>query len=220
MRWCAGAAVLALVLLPGVAFAQAAESARFEVSGGLRWFGPSGFGTVAANQTVLGGGTRRVFSSDTTLDGSMGAGTSVSYRVARAVRVEAAVAYNPTGLSTRLSGDVEGVANTVARAPVTQFLFEGGLLAAGRRRGPVTPFVTGGAGYLRQLNDGRTLVETGRSYYAGAGLYYVRASAHPRRVKAIGARVDLRAVFLRDGVAPDSTIRGVPAVTAALFARF
>lgn len=214
------AALAAASLVPSAASAQGVTPGRLELSGGLRWIGPVRFGSVDANETTLGGGARPLFSTDTRLDASVGAGATVSYRVARALRVEGAVAYNPTGLSTRITGDTEGVANTVARAPVTQFLLEAGLLVEAPRRGKLTPFVTGGAGYLRQLNDGRTLVETGRSYYAGAGLYYVRASAHPRRVKAIGARVDLRAVFLRDGVAPDSTIRGVPAVTAALFARF
>ena len=130
------------------------------------------------------------------------------------------MSFNPTGLSTHLTGDLEGTANTIARAPVTQFLVEGGVLAEGRRHGHFTPFITGGLGYLRQLNDGRTLVETGRSFYLGGGLYYVRTSARPRRVKATGARVDVRAVFLRDGVAPDGAVRGAPAVTAAFFARF
>ena len=140
----------------------------------------------------------------------------------RGLRAEFAAVYSPTGLSTRVTGDVEGVDDLTVKAPVTQFLFEGGLQARPARwtHGRLSPFVTAGVGYLRQLNDGRTLVETGRAWYFGGGLYYERAATHPRRLKATGVRADLRALILRDGVAPDDTRRGAPAITASVFARF
>ncbi len=210
----------ACLALGSVAPAAAQAGGRVEVSAGVRWMGAISFGAVPADETTAGNGRRPLFESDTRLDGSVGGTATVSVRVARRVRVEGAVAYNPTGLSTRITADAEGVGNTTITAPVSQFLIEGGMVAEVRRAGRFTPFVTGGLGYLRQLNDGRTLVETGRSVYVGGGLYYVRASARPRRVKATGARLDLRAVFLRDGVLSDSSLRGGPAVTAALFARF
>ncbi len=117
---------------------------------------------------------------------------------------------------------MEGVPDVTVKAPVTQFLFEGGVQMRPVRwtRGRLSPFVTAGIGYLRQLNDGRTLVETGRAWYFGGGLYYERAATHPRRLKATGVRADLRALVLRDGVAPDDTRRGAPAITASVFARF
>ena len=138
------------------------------------------------------------------------------------LRAEAALVYSPTQLITRITADAEGVADTDVTAPVTQFIIEGGLLAQPRqwRTRRFAPFATGGIGYLRQLNDGRTVVETGRTYYVGGGLYYVRTSASPRRVKAIGLRTDARALILKDGVAPDSEARTTPAVTATLFVRF
>jgi hypothetical protein len=214
--------LMVLVAIPAGALAQAADASRFEVSGGIRWIGPIAFGDIPANEITFNGGTRPLFESETTLDGSLGGTVTFGVRLTHMLRAETAVVFSPTQLTTRITADAEGVADTGITSPVTQFIVEGGLLAQPRqwRAGRLAPFATGGIGYLRQLNDGRTLVETGRTYYVGGGLYYVRASASPRRVKAVGVRADVRAVFLKEGVAPDSEARTTPAVTATLFVRF
>ena len=61
----------------------------------------------------------------------------------------------------------------------------------GRR---LAPFVTGGAGYLRQLHEDRTLAETGQIYYAGGGArYWLRGGHGPVAPSACAAiRVNLR----------------------------
>ena len=221
-RTCLALVVVALTWLPLRADAQTVGAGRVEVSAGAHWIGPVTFGTTTATETTFGGGKRTLFDSSSQLDPSVGGHVGVGVRVVPGLRAEFGVAYNPTGLSTQISGDVEKVADITVKAPVTQFLFEGGLQARpGRwRRGPLSPFVTAGVGYLRQLNDGRTLVETGRAWYFGGGLYYERAATHPRRLKATGIRADLRALILRDGVAPDDTRRSAPAFTIAVFASF
>lgn len=219
---CLTLAVACLVWGPAHAQAQTPGAGRLEVSAGARWIGSIALGTAAATETTFGGGKRTLFDSSSQLDASIGGSVGVGVRLTRGLRAEFAVAYSPTGLSTRVSGDVEGVADLTVKAPVTQFLFEGGLQARPARwtRGRLSPFITAGMGYLRQLNDGRTLVETGRAWYFGGGLYYERATTHPRRLKAAGVRADLRALVLRDGVAPDDTWRRAPAITASVFARF
>lgn len=214
--------VAALTCVAVHAQAQTPGAGRIEVSAGAQWVGPIAFGTTGATETTFGGGTRTLFDSSIRLDPSVGGRLGVGVELTRGLRAEFAAAYNPTGLSTRISGDVEGVPDLTVKAPVTQFLFEGGVQARPARwtRGRLSPFLTAGLGYLRQLNDGRTLVETGRAWYLGAGLYYERAATHPRRLKATGIRADVRALILRGGVAPDDTWRRAPAITAALFARF
>lgn len=202
--------------------AQTPGAARLELSAGAGWIGAVSFGPTDATETTFGGGTRTLFKSSSQLDPSVGGRIGVGVRLSRALQAEFTTVYNPTGLSTRISGDVEGAADVTVKAPVTQFLFEGGLLVQpGRwRRGRLSPYAVAGLGYVRQLNDGRTLVETGRAWYLGGGLYYERAATHPSRVKATGVRADLRALVLRGGVAPDATRRGTPAITASVFARF
>ena len=170
----------------------------------------------------MGGGSRALFDSATTLDQSFGGTVTVGVRVSQLIRIEGAVVYSPTQLSTRITDDTEGVPDTTITAPVSQILVEGGVLALPPRwrTRHVSPFAEAGLGYLRQLNDGRTLVETGGSYYVGGGLYYVRTSARPGRVKATGVRGDVRALVLHNGVAEDSDWRPTAAITATFFVRF
>ena len=198
------------------------DASRVEVSGGVRWIGQLNLADNPANEMTLGGGNRALFESKTTLDDSVGGTATIGVRVSQLFRVEGAVVFSPTQLSTRVTEDAEGVADTTITSPVQQLLVEGGVLvqAAGSRVRPFAPFVTAGAGYLRQLNDGRTLVETGSSYYLGGGLYYARFLSGPRRVKATGLRADVRALFMHNGVAADSDWRSAPTVTAAFFVRF
>ena len=87
----------------------------------------------------------------------------------------------------------------------SQYIVDVGVLVADSRgwaRTRVRPFVIGGGGYLRQLYDERTLVETGSVYYAGAGVrYWLRGGDGQRR--SIGLRGDGRAC----GAAAGSTSR-------------
>ena len=43
--------------------------------------------------------------------------------------------------------------------------------------GRAVPFISGGAGYIRELHDSNELVETGHEFHAGAGLQYGSARA-------------------------------------------
>lgn len=214
--------MLGLLLTATTCAAQDADRGRIEVSSGIRWIGAVRFGDVPARETTPGGGTLALFKSSTRLDRSVGGTTTFGVRLSRMLRAELALAYNPTGISSRVISDAEGVADVTVGERVTQLLLEGGVLAQPRRwrSGRIQPFLTGGIGYLRQLNDGRTLVQTGQAGYFGGGLYYVRTSARSGRLKATGLRADFRALILRNGVAPDHAGRAAPAVTAAVFARF
>jgi hypothetical protein len=212
-----------LILLVGAASAQAQTGqGRVEIGGGARWIGRTNYPTVGADQTTNGGGTRALFDARTSLDQSFGPVGTVGVRLTRSVMLEAGFAFSPTGLTTRISGDVEGAPDVTLATPVRQFLLEGGVVARPERwrAGALSPYVTGGLGYVRQLYDGRTLLETGRAYFVGGGLYYERGSTRPSALKATGIRVDVRALVLSDGVAPDSGGHPAPAVTVSLFARF
>lgn len=221
---------LALVV-PGVLFALAigvgestaqTDGGRFEVAAGARWIGTTKHPSVFADQQTLSGGSRPLFVSRSQLDGSVGPAAVFGVRLSGALTAEAAFAYNPSQFVTRISDDAEGVADTSIGVPLRQFLIEGGVRVAPRgwRRGALAPFASGGAGYLRQLYDGRTLIANGHLYYLGGGLYYERASGRPSRVKGTGLRADLRAVMLRDGVAPDSGGHVAPSIVLSAFARF
>jgi hypothetical protein len=217
---------IAAVALTAAGHASAAQAqtraGRIELAVGAGWIGAISLDRVAANETAPGGASRALFNSDTQLDGSVGAAFTVGMRLSSLLRAEAAVAFNPSHLTTRVTADAEGVPDLAVQSRVTQYIFGGDLLVqpSGWRRHRLAPFASVGAGYLRQLSDGRTLVQSGTAYFAGGGLYYERVPGRPRRVKATGIRLDLRALALRDGVAPDHKTRVTPAVTASVFARF
>ena len=70
-----------------------------------------------------------------------------------------------------VTSDSEGAADVTVSEPLTQFQIEGGVMlqldAVAARA--LTLFVTVGAGYLRQLHEEQTLVETGGRPTSAAG---------------------------------------------------
>lgn len=208
------------VLAAGATEAQPAQG-RVEVSGGAAWLGASKFAPVLAQETTPAGGRRTVFVSDTTLESSTGPAVRVGVRLMSSVRLETGIAVNQPALSTRITGDVEpGAVDTSASETITQYAVEGGVVAGLRRRqtGRLIPFAAAGGAYLRQLHEGRTLVQTGRAYYVGGGAHYLLRQGGGGRIKSAGIRADLRATIMKDGVAPADAV--VPFLGAALFVRF
>jgi hypothetical protein len=131
-----------------------------------------------------------------------------------------------THLHSAIRNDSEQAAPTVATSRLTQYTAEGGVvwhlngLTFGHGR--VRPFVTGGGGYLRQLHDRATVVETGQSAYAGAGLKYRLHQATRRALlKTIGLRADVRLNLTHGGfdIDPDAW-RKYPSVSGGLFVCF
>ena len=212
--------VLTLLLVGFCGLADAQP--RLDVSGGVRWSGAVRFGSVSANETAAGGTARPLFSTSTALDASVGTTVGVGVRLSRQLRATTSVSYSATHLSTAITGDTEGAAGLTAKEDVKQFVFDAGLQTRLSRweRPWASPFVSAGVGYLRQLNAGRTLVQSGQTAYIGAGLYYVEASRRLGRIRATGVRGEVRAVGLRGGVAPDHQVRLSPAVSASVFAWF
>ena len=205
-----------------VCTAQPSVSPKYEVSAGVRWVGPTTIGSEIAEETAPGGGPRSLFSSHTRLGSAVGATAGFGVRLSRAIRVEMAAGYGTAQLNSKVSGDAEQVADTTVRTPVTQLVVEAGILAQRSRWRARTmqPFVTAGVGYLREMYEGRTLIETGSAAYVGGGLYYVRASARPRHIKATGLRVDLRGYVRRGGVASTAKVHAAPEIAARMFVRF
>jgi hypothetical protein len=212
--------VLVALWLTGPASAQP-STGRFELGGGARRVGGIPFDRVSATETTLGGGRLTLFNSDTQLESAPGVEARAGVRINSIVEAEATFAYARSNLQTRITSDVEGIPDVTITEPIRQFTLEGGITAQLERwrTGRFAPFASIGAGYLRHLHDGRTLIETGRSYYAGGGVRYSLTSGSGR-LKASGVRADVRAAFLSGGVALEKDTRMVPSLSASLFVRF
>jgi hypothetical protein len=145
----------------------------------------------------------------------------VGVGLARAWAVEVGGSYSTADLGVTVSSDSEVADGAFASERVTQFVVDvSGLyqlpFPIGRR---VRPYVLGGAGYLRQLHEGRVSVETGRTMHAGGGLQYW---LHPggRRRDGVGVRAEARYVRRSGGVEFEDRSRGFMQVSALGFYQF
>jgi opacity protein-like surface antigen len=213
--------VLALTLLPAIARGQQADSRSVDVGGGVFYAGTLTFDSVDATETAFGGATRTVFKSRSELEASPGLEARVGVSLTSRFRAEASFAFNRTHLTTHITGDPEAP-NATATEPVAQYLVQGGLVARLTRgnAGRALPFASAGAGYLRQLHDGQTLIDAGPSYYVGGGVDYLLNRAATRGSKAAGIRADVRGVFLRGSLTLDGRTHVAPVIGAAMFFRF
>jgi hypothetical protein len=145
----------------------------------------------------------------------------VGWRLARALTAEARASFGPPELRIAVSNDVEGAPSATVSERVRQFTIGGALVwnvPIGSPR--VSPFAAAGGGYLRQLHESATLVQTGRYYDVGGGVTVMLLSRAASRLKGIGVRVDARAIVRVKGVAFDDSPRAAPAAGASLFVRF
>jgi hypothetical protein len=208
---------LVLLLLPSFAVAQQTSRRRTEVGGDVRWLTGLQFADVNASETAFGGTTRTVFKSSTSFEQAACPEGRVAVSMLSWVDAEGAITFGRTQLTTRITQDPEA-ANVTLSEPVTLYLLEAGVAAHPGRwhRGRAAPFVSAGVGYLRQLHDGHTLVEGGRTWYAGGGLRYPFGNSAGRGVKSAALRLELRATILTGGSALDGATHVLPAVIAGV----
>ena len=174
-----------------------------EVDGGALWVGGIDFGSttaeIVANQSTPA--AYPLFKTASQLKAAPGYEARVGVRVTRMIGVEGAFQYSRPVLETRVTGDVEQAPSVTASNDVSRYVFElsGVLHLTGVKLGKGgSPFVLGGAGYLRELDDAQALVETGQIYHAGGGFKYLFSQHQQGLIKGLGIRADAR-LYFRDG---------------------
>lgn len=220
-------AAFALAVVAGLqvpsASAQSGPQPRFELGIGTLWMGHQPLGEVSANETTSTGGSLKLFDASSDLASAAGVDGRVGVRVTRSLVAEVEASYAKPQLRIALSNDFEGATPVTATETVQQFIIGAGVVwyVPGRVRTPrLAPFAMAGGGYLRQLHDRATLVETGRFYQFGGGAAFLVTSRPRFHLKSIGARIDVRAIVRSKGVAFDAGGHTSPAVGASLFVRF
>jgi len=212
---------IAFALLPRDAFAQSTES-RLSVSGGVRWTGGSNIGPRDADETTAGGGSYRLFASDTELGGTTAADATLGVRLTRLLRAEIIVSYGRLNLRTHVSSDVEGIPDTEASESIGQLTLEGsGLidLTAWRLPRQTMPFLAAGGGYLRHLHEGRMFVESGTIFHAGGGVLVPMGSAAGGEARS-ALRFDVKAMIRNGGAIPDDAPHVSPSLAASFVWNF
>jgi hypothetical protein len=198
---------------------------RIEASIGGLWLGGAGFGDARAE--LRGSETPstpfNLFTTSTRAESAGGLDVRVGYWLTRALAVEAGVVISHPTLRTQVSADAESAPALDVDERLDQYFFDvsGVLLIDALRIGSRTvPFVSGGGGYLRQLHQGRLLVETGQVYHAGGGIRHWLWQRDQGFVRAAGVRADARLYVLVKGVDLRDRPRPHGAVSAYLFVTF
>jgi hypothetical protein len=226
-KGCAAAAVI-LFLFTSSRDARAQPSrastpGRVEVSFGGLWMGGQALGNADANETTGAGSAFRVFTSDSALGSGTGIEGRIAVRLLRSLEAEVSSSYATPKLTITVGNDIENAPAVTAVETIQQITVGGGALwylptkALARR---FAPFAAGGAGYMRQVHETGTLIDAGRFVQVGGGFKYLLFGHANRHVKALGVRVDVRALLRTRGVAFDEKAHAAPALGAAAFLRF
>lgn len=219
------ATLLASCALPAAAQPVDRPAHRFETSIGALWLGGAAEGSdkaeLRANQMPAAPFT--LFSADTRIGSAPGFDGRIGFWITRTLAVEGGFVYAQPQVRIRVTGDSEGADPLTLEDDLDQYFIEVTavfLLDALRLGSRTIPFVSGGGGYLRQLHEGRTLVETGQLYHVGGGVRHWLWTRNAGFIRALGLRADARAYVLVNGFALDDDAKVHGAVSASGFVTF
>ena len=214
---------LAFCLRPcSPAHAQVPAEHRVTVSGGVVWSGGYGIGDAAATLRTNAPGAEPPpfawFNTQSSIEPAVGAAGRLEVALTRSLSIDAGASYSTPTLGTTVSGDTEAATVALEGEALQQYVVDVGAtwqlpVTLGPR---IRPFASGGAGYLRQLHEARTSVETGQVYSAGGGVrVWLRGLSAGQR--AMGLRADVRATWRRKGIDFENATRVFPTVTMMIF---
>ena len=216
MRWRAAFALAAWSL------AVVPCAAQVTINGGLLWSAGHEAGASTADLRSNATGTTAPpftwLQADSRVGPAPGFEGRVGVEVTRSFTIEGGASYARPRLMFAISRDAESANQEYEGESLHQYVFDGALLwRVPMTRSPrVAPFLAGGAGYLRQLHDERTLVESGQLYFAGGGArFWLRGSASSPH--SLGLRTEIRVNIRRRGVDFENAVRVYPTVSALLF---
>jgi len=226
MRMVAGTfAVLLLVTAARQVAAQQTEPPvhRLDVWGGAGLFTGGGLGSRDASLRANGSSTPfTLFRSASSLTRAPALEVGLGVLLTRRIGAEARLVYGRPDIRTSVTSDVEGAPAVAVVERIDQYAISGGVvvLIDELRLGGTTPFASAGAGYIRQLHEGRTLVEQGHSFHVGGGVKRWLFVRDRRRLKAAGLRGDARLELVSGGVAFDDRLRARGVLSGAFFVTF
>ena len=210
----------ALVALLCVGIGEA--DAQVTINGGLGWSGGYDIGASSAQlRTNAPGATVppfTLFNVDSRIAPSPGGEVRVGVAITPRFSVEGGVLLANRRLPFAVTGDPESAAQQLEGETLHHYVFDAGVMweLPVFRRSRLRTFASGGAGYLRQLHQDRTLVETGQVYYVGGGArYWLRG--RPTSSRSLGLRGDLRLNVRRSGIDFEDRARTYPTASLLMF---
>ena len=216
--------VVSILSAPVSGFAQNADPPvhPLEIAIGV---GVAGGNTVAAadaNLRTRDATDYRLFRTSTRFAASRLTEARIGFALTRRYAVEARLGFCQPELRTTVTGDVEGAPDTTLAERADQYVVGGALIVTldAIRIGAIVPFASAGAGYLRQLHEGLTLIEEGTVYHVGGGVKRSLTVRDRGLIKGAGLRGDLRLDLFAGGVVLDSAPRPHVAASGSVFVVF
>jgi hypothetical protein len=218
--------IIGLGAVAAPALAQSAADTRpvrrIEAGGGAGLFGRADFSAADANLRTRDGGDFRLFSTTSAMAAAAHVETRAGFWFTRRYGVEVRFGFSRPELRTSISSDAEGAPSAEVAEQIDQYIVDGAfvMMLDGLRAGPLVPFVSAGAGYLRQLHDGQTLVEQGTVYRVAGGIKHWLFARRSGLLKSAGWRADAGLTVMTGGVSLDDAARPYPEISGSLFVVF
>lgn len=214
---------LMLAILPVAASAQPVSIGKssphrgtVEIGAGGVWTGGYDAGSTEATLTRPGSATPlTLFAINSQMLSAPGASAHLGLFLSSRVSVEGSFQYSRPILRARVTSDFESAPETDVDGVVVTYLARGSLLYH-FGDGRFVPFVSGGGGYLRLLDDENSNLVTGTEIHAGGGLKYWFGTGGRR----LGLRFDAGVSSPSKSVAFEQKRRMVPSVGAGIAFQF
>jgi hypothetical protein len=217
-----GAIVTLILAGGGRASAQTLGPGRIELAVGAQWTSGSSLGSRDATETQPDGSPLRLFSTTRELSAAPGVEARVGVRLTRRLEIDATGTYAAPRLRVNVTRDIENASDTTAVERQQLFSVSGAAVwpLTARADARTIPFVTGGAGWVRELHENDTLAVSGQQLYVGGGAKRLLVTRDRRRLKAVGVRADARVIVRSKALAVDDRPHAAVALTASFFVRF
>ena len=196
--------------------------AQVTINGGVGWSGGYDIGMSTADLRTNSPGSVAppftLFNVDSRISPSPGGEVRVGVALWRDLALEGGVVFARRHLAFRITGDRETTGPQLDGETLQHYVFDAGLLwdLPVLRGISVRTFAGGGGGYLRQLHQDRTLVETGQIYYVlGGARHWLRG--RPNSARSLGLRGDVRLNLRRNGIDFEDRMRMYPTVSVLMF---
>jgi len=198
---------------------------RVEVDAGGGILGGAGLGSADANLRASDPARRpfRLFGTGSRFASAPTFHVRAGVALTRRIGVEGGLLLSHPDLRTSISGDVENAPGITIAERIDQYGIDVGIvvtLSELSLGGRTVPFVAAGAGYLRQLHEGQTVVEQGRAYHAGGGVKHRLLSRDRGFLSAAGVRADARVYLMSGGIAFEDRLRPHMAISGSVFVTF
>jgi hypothetical protein len=198
---------------------------QVEVAAGGGWLGGAQLDSGDANLRAASTTPTpfRLFSVDSRLAPAPTFDLRAGYVLSPRFVVEGGLTLSHPELRASISNDVEAAPPITIAERIDQYGVDAGLVVMIRELaigGRTMPFASGGAGYLRQLHEGQTVVEQGHFFHAGGGVKHWLLARARGLLNGAGVRVDARLYLMSGGIAFEDRPRPHGAVSGSVFVAF